>query len=144
MISRLRDISLRAKITIGFVLIVLGGTSISTLIGSRIIAKAMLNEALKRVHNGLDAASVMSTACLERDRPRIIHYPRDRDALEVKSMPRGTSFTARLMIAGEEEKDGAAIPDFARRNILDTSTDPPQEPGFLCHTGRALHRRTAY
>jgi two-component system NtrC family sensor kinase len=65
MISRLRDISLRAKITISFVLIVIGGTAVSTLIGSRIIAKAMLNEALKRVHNGLDAASVMYTARLD-------------------------------------------------------------------------------
>jgi two-component system, NtrC family, sensor kinase len=61
MISRLNDVSLRAKIMVSFVLIVLGGTAVSTLIGSRIIAKAMLNEGLKRVRNGLDAASVTYT-----------------------------------------------------------------------------------
>jgi two-component system, NtrC family, sensor kinase len=65
MLSHLRDISLRAKIMLSFVLIVLSGTAVSTLIGSRIIAKAMLNEALKRVQNGLDAASVMYTARLD-------------------------------------------------------------------------------
>ncbi len=65
MIGRLHDISLRAKIMTGFVLIVLGGTTVSTLIGSRIIAKAMLNEALKRVGHGLEAASVMYGARLD-------------------------------------------------------------------------------
>ena len=65
MLNRLSDISLRAKITISFVLIVLGGTAVSTLFGSRIIAGAMLNEGLKRVRNGLDAATVMYTARLD-------------------------------------------------------------------------------
>ncbi len=48
MLSRLSDISLRAKITISFVLIVILGTAISTLIGSRIVTRAMLNEARKQ------------------------------------------------------------------------------------------------
>jgi len=56
---------LRAKITLSFMLIVLGGTTVSTLMGSRIIARAMLNEAVKRVRNGHDAASSMYTARLE-------------------------------------------------------------------------------
>ena len=53
MISKLRDISLREKITISFVLIVLCGTAVSTFIGSRIITNAMRNEALKRVRHGI-------------------------------------------------------------------------------------------
>ncbi len=65
MISSIRDLSLRAKITLSFVLIVLAGTAVSTSMGSRIIARAMLNEAAKRVRNGLDAASVTYMARLE-------------------------------------------------------------------------------
>jgi len=52
----LRGVSLRTRITVSFVLIVLSGTAISTLIGSRIITRAMLNEAQKQVRHGLEAA----------------------------------------------------------------------------------------
>jgi two-component system, NtrC family, sensor kinase len=62
MIRFLSDVSLRAKITISFVLIVLGGTSISTLIGSRIITSAMRNEALKQVRRGLGTAGIVFAA----------------------------------------------------------------------------------
>jgi two-component system NtrC family sensor kinase len=65
MISPLRDVSLRGKITISFVLIVLCGTAISTFIGSRIITNAMLNEALKQVRHGLEAARIVYAARLE-------------------------------------------------------------------------------
>ncbi|MGD0309893.1 MAG: cache domain-containing protein [Acidobacteriota bacterium] len=65
MIGPLRDVSLRGKITISFVLIVLCGTAISTLIGSRIITNAMLNEALKQVRHGLEAARMVYAARLE-------------------------------------------------------------------------------
>ena len=59
MIQLLRDVSLRSKITISFVLIVLCGTAISTFIGSRIITNAMLNQALKQVRHGLEAARMI-------------------------------------------------------------------------------------
>jgi two-component system NtrC family sensor kinase len=59
MLKLLRDVSLRGKITISFVLIVLCGTAISTFIGSRIITNAMLNQALKQVRHGLEAARMI-------------------------------------------------------------------------------------
>jgi len=49
-----RGISLRFQILAAFVLIVIGGAVISTLIGSRIITKAMLDQAHKRVLHGLE------------------------------------------------------------------------------------------
>jgi len=62
MIQLLRDVSLRTKITISFVLIVLCGTAISTFIGSRIITTAMLNQASKQVRHGLEAARMTYAA----------------------------------------------------------------------------------
>jgi len=49
-----RGVSLRFQILAAFVLIVIGGAVISTLIGSRIITKAMLDQAHKRVLHGLE------------------------------------------------------------------------------------------
>jgi two-component system, NtrC family, sensor kinase len=59
MISRLSDVSLRNKIIISFLLIVISGTSISTFLGSKIITNAMLNEALKQIHHGLVTAEMV-------------------------------------------------------------------------------------
>lgn len=61
----LRGVSLRTRITVSFVLIVLCGTAISTYIGSRIITRAMLNQALKQVRHGLDVAQIEYEARLD-------------------------------------------------------------------------------
>lgn len=71
MISHIRDLSLRAKITLSFVLIVLGGTFISTSIGSRIIANAMRREALKQASRGLETAGSVYAARLDALRKSI-------------------------------------------------------------------------
>jgi two-component system NtrC family sensor kinase len=65
MISLLRDLSLRAKITISFVLIVICGTAISTFLGSKIITAAMLDEGRKQIRHGLKAADMIYSARLE-------------------------------------------------------------------------------
>ena len=70
-VSRLRDVSLRAKITISFVLIVICGTSISTFMGSKIITRAMLNEARKQIRRGLQAAEIVYAARLESIRKSV-------------------------------------------------------------------------
>jgi two-component system, NtrC family, sensor kinase len=70
-ISRLRDVSLRAKITMSFVLIVICGTSISTFMGSKIIKRAMLNEARKQIRRGLQAADIVYGARLESIRKSV-------------------------------------------------------------------------
>lgn len=72
MIRRLSDISLRTKITISFVLIVIFGTAISTLIGSRIVTRAMLNEASKQIRHGLKAADLVYAARLEDIRKSVV------------------------------------------------------------------------
>jgi two-component system NtrC family sensor kinase len=72
MIRRLRDVSLRTKITISFVLIVICGTSISTFMGSKIITRAMLNEALKQIRHGLKVADMVYASRLETVRRSIV------------------------------------------------------------------------
>jgi hypothetical protein len=71
MISFLRDVSLRVKMTISFVLIVICGTAISTLIGSRIVTRAMLNEAVKQIRHGLKAADMIYASRLETVRKSV-------------------------------------------------------------------------
>jgi two-component system NtrC family sensor kinase len=71
MLNLLRDISLRTKITISFVLIVICGTAISTFLGSKIITRAMLNEALKQIRHGLKAADMVYETRLETIRKSV-------------------------------------------------------------------------
>ncbi len=52
-------ISLRSRITGAFTLVVVGGTAVSTLIGSRIITNALLADARSRAEHGLEAALAM-------------------------------------------------------------------------------------
>jgi two-component system NtrC family sensor kinase len=54
-----RGLSLRVKITAAFVLIVVGGTAVSTVLGSRIITAAVLGQARTRVRYGLAAARLV-------------------------------------------------------------------------------------
>jgi two-component system, NtrC family, sensor kinase len=72
MINLLRDLSLRAKITISFVLIVICGTSISTFMGSKIITRAMLNEALKQIRQGLQVADMVYAENIETIQKSIV------------------------------------------------------------------------
>jgi two-component system, NtrC family, sensor kinase len=65
MLSLFRTVSLRGKITLSFVLIVLCGTAISTFIGSQIITNAMRKEALKQVRHGLETARMIYAARLD-------------------------------------------------------------------------------
>jgi two-component system, NtrC family, sensor kinase len=71
MIRFLRDISLRTKITISFVLIVICGTTISTFLGAKIITAAMLDEGRKQIRHGLKAANMIYSARLESVRKSI-------------------------------------------------------------------------
>jgi two-component system NtrC family sensor kinase len=56
---RLGRISLRSRITGAFTLVVVGGTAVSTLIGSRIITNALLGDVRSRTEHGLEAALAM-------------------------------------------------------------------------------------
>jgi two-component system, NtrC family, sensor kinase len=72
MIGFLRDISLRTKIFISFMLIVVCGTSVSTFLGSKIITQAMLNEALKQIRHGLQVADMVYAARVDAVRKSIV------------------------------------------------------------------------
>jgi two-component system, NtrC family, sensor kinase len=52
-------LSLRTRITAAFVAIVIGGTAVSTLIGSRIITNTLLEQAHVRVRRGIESARVI-------------------------------------------------------------------------------------
>ncbi|MBZ5637117.1 MAG: cache domain-containing protein [Acidobacteriia bacterium] len=72
MLSFLRDLSLRVKITLAFILLVLLGASVSITIGSGIITRAMLGEAQKRVSTGLETARMMYELRLDRARQSVV------------------------------------------------------------------------
>ena len=71
MIRLFRDISLRTKITLSFVLIVICGTAISTFLGFKIITSAMLNEAVKQIRHGVSAADMVYGTRLDTVRQSI-------------------------------------------------------------------------
>ena len=139
MISRLSDISLRAKITISFVLIVIFGTAISTLIGSQIVTRAMLNEARKQIRHGLKAAEMVYEGRIESVRvsivgaagterlaaalntkdsealPRVLEQIRDENHLQFLSFiePRNKRiFRASSPAIREKDSETAPVPDF--------------------------------
>jgi two-component system, NtrC family, sensor kinase len=68
----LQDLSLRTKIFLSFMLIVLCGTSISTFLGSKIITNAMLNEAHKQIRHGLQVADMAYAARVETVRKSVV------------------------------------------------------------------------
>jgi two-component system, NtrC family, sensor kinase len=72
MTSFLRDLSLRTKILLSFMLIVICGTSVSTFLGSKIITQAMLDEALKQIRHGLQVADMAYAARVETVRKSIV------------------------------------------------------------------------
>ncbi len=106
MISRLRDVSLRAKFTLSFVLIVLCGVTISTLIGSRIVTSAMLNEALKQLRHGLDAAAMVYSSRLESVRESV-------------SGAAATEKLAEVVRSGRMERLPVVLGELRRENRLD-------------------------
>jgi two-component system, NtrC family, sensor kinase len=72
MLSFVRDLSLRVKITLAFILLVLLGASVSISIGSGIITRAMLGEAQKRVTTGIETARMMYELRLDRARQSVV------------------------------------------------------------------------
>jgi two-component system, NtrC family, sensor kinase len=64
--KRSASYSLRLKITASFVVIVLGGAAVSTTIGSRIITRALLGQASRRVVHGVEAAQLAYASSLDR------------------------------------------------------------------------------
>ncbi len=96
MVSRLRDLSLGAKFILSFVLIVLCGVSISVLIGSRIVTRAMLNEALKQLRHGLDAAGMVYDSRLESVRDAVAAAAETEKLAQAGSSPGQESLPAVL------------------------------------------------
>ncbi len=87
-------ISLRSRITGAFTLVVVGGTAVSTLIGSRIITNALLSDARSRAEHGLEAALAM--------------YGEDMDAT-IGSVARSAEAAPLRQAAGARSPDLAAI-----------------------------------
>lgn len=110
MISLLRDLSLRAKITISFVLIVICGTTVSTFLGSKIVTAAMLDEGRKQIRHGLIAADLVYSERLE----------------SVKKSIEGAAATEQLATAlGTNRKDGTlprVLTEIRNKNRLDFLT----------------------
>ena len=86
-------VSLRLKVTTAFVLIVVLGTAVCTLIGSRIVTEAMRGEAQKRVRYGLETARMVYA--LRQDRVR-------------RAVVRSAAALAGLEVGGAEDRPAVA------------------------------------
>jgi two-component system NtrC family sensor kinase len=124
MISRLKDVSLRVKIMVSFVLIVLGGTLVSTLIGSRIVTSAMRGEALKEVRRGLETAGLVYTAQLE-------------DVRKAVSAAASQERLVGAAAAGHTAVVQQTLSDIARDNHLDFLTLIDTKRGQVVRPGSA-------
>ncbi len=130
MVGFLKDVSLRAKITASFVLIVLCGTAISTLIGSRIITTAMRNEALKQVRHGLEAARIIYDGRLEDVRKSVVDVGRMQE----------------LVLPAQGEMPGELpelISMLRRENNLDFLTLIDEQRGWIIHGSSSGGHRLA-
>jgi two-component system, NtrC family, sensor kinase len=105
MIGFLRDLSLRTKIFLSFMLIVICGTSVSTFLGSKIITQAMLDEALKQIRHGLQVADMVYMARVETVRKSIA------DAA-------GTERLAEALSGGNRESLSKVLERFRNENGL--------------------------
>lgn len=129
MISRLGDISLRAKITISFVLIVICGTAISTFLGSKIITRSMLDEAQKQIRHALQAADMVYAARLETVRKSIVGAAETEQLAAALASGRKESFPQVLAhIRDENSLQFLAFIDARSRGIVRASQTNADQP----------------
>jgi two-component system, NtrC family, sensor kinase len=114
-IRLLAGLSLRAKITAAFVVIVLGGASVSTLVGSRIIAQALLGQASRRVRHGLEAARMVYVSRLDRIR-RIVSRVAWSDELEAAARDRRVAPLQRMLDEHLRKEGGLDFIGFVGRD----------------------------
>jgi two-component system, NtrC family, sensor kinase len=126
MINPLRAMSLRQKITISFVLIVLCGTAVSTFIGSRIITSAMRNEALKRVRHGLEAANMVYASRLESVR-KAVAWAASAGKLAAASDPRSRNTLPEILSTLRRENDLDFLTFVDARNSQIVRSSPGSE-----------------
>ncbi len=139
MISHIRDLSLRAKITLSFVLIVLGGTFISTSIGSRIIANAMRREALKQASRGLETAGSVYAARLDALRKSIsAAAAQDRLAGALSGGDAGGIRQALSGVSKENDLDFLAV-FLASTNLVIRASDATAAPNGTLSPPSVLH-----
>ncbi len=140
MISRLSDISLRAKITISFVLIVIFGTAISTLIGSQIVTRAMLNEARKQIRHGLRAAEMVYAGHIDGVRESVVGAAQTErlaaglNSKNAEALPRVLEQIRdenRLHFLSFIEANSRQIYRPSRATALHTDSGPPPVPDFM-------------
>ncbi len=128
MISLLRDLSLRAKITISFVLIVICGTAISTFLGSQIITRAMLNEALKQIRHGLQVADMVYAARIDTVRKSVVAAAgTERLAAALNSANRESLPRVLEQYQREDDLHFFAFVDSKTRQVIRASHDGAQQ-----------------
>ena len=136
----LRDMSLRTKIFISFMLIVICGTSVSTFLGSKIIAQAMLNEAFKQIRHGLQVADMVYAARVESIRKSIVDAAgTDRLAAALHPLKRDALPQVLERFRAQNNLDFLAYQDAKTRRIVRASgsgsapqgANPEPVPDFL-------------
>jgi two-component system NtrC family sensor kinase len=101
--------SLRAKITASFTLIVVGGTVLSTLIGSRIITGTLLQQAQVRARQGLEAARTMYAERIGDVRAAVSRVASAPDVIDLAnrgrdSFPPTTDLSSNAVGCGNESR----------------------------------------
>jgi two-component system NtrC family sensor kinase len=115
-------VSLRAKITAAFTLLVVGGTAVSTLIGSRIITSALLQEAQWRAVHGLDTVVMVYREALDATADGVAHVASEGGLVTRDATAPGvlTSDPEIRALLGRERLDFMGLV----RLPLNRSTDP--------------------
>jgi signal transduction histidine kinase len=104
-------ISLRTRLTGAFTLVVVGGTAISTLIGSRIITNALLDEARSRASQGVNAAQAMFAG---EQSSVLAHVRQAAGATDAAGRPPSLDFLRVVTPSNEEQDPCLATPSFRR------------------------------
>jgi two-component system, NtrC family, sensor kinase len=112
--------SLRVKITASFVVIVLGGAAVSTTIGSRIITRALLGQASRRVVHGVEAAQLAYESSLDRVK-RIVGRIAGNEHLTASALARDAAALGAVL---QQQRRKEAALDFV---------------GFIDADGQAAH-----
>jgi two-component system, NtrC family, sensor kinase len=119
---RLGRVSLRARITAAFTVVVIGGTVASTLIGSRIITNALLDEARTRNAHALDAARTIYTETLDTT-ARLVGSAAKSEAL-AKAAQSGSAEGMSPILRQLRNESGLDFLDFVPSSQIEQATGP--------------------
>ena len=115
-------VSLRTRLTGAFTLLVVGGTAVSTLIGSRIITNALLDDAGNRTVHGLEAALTMYAGEMSRTAEAVARAADGRAVPVDLAGQAALDFFRTLPAGGPDARTDACLADPSFRSLIDAAS----------------------